>query len=146
MPTSLWRDNLPASARADFARAVESEPSWGPQILSDHITRADQRNSHHHERVESCAAKREPRCIRSSFRRLPASVQRPPRPRTLKRDQHGAQRDEHSARFILHQKMRRLVCVSDENEKRDLERRAKLSRRCDSGSCRQCGQPAGLIL
>jgi|ERR1700716_425518 hypothetical protein len=43
----------------------------------------------------------------------------PRRHRTLKRDEHGA-------RFFLHQEMRRLACVPTKDENRDLESRTDI--------------------
>src|SRR3979411_1896631 len=48
-----------------------------------------------------------------------ASVRRPLRRPTLKRDEQGA-------RFFLHQETRRLACVPTKNENRDLESRANI--------------------
>src|ERR1700716_3252701 len=62
----------------------------------------------------------------------------PRRRRTLKRDEHGA-------RFFLHQEMRRLACVSTKKREPGPRKQERHSRkRYDRRSCRQC--PAGLIL
>jgi hypothetical protein len=67
----------------------------------------------------SCAAKEGAKVFPRFSDVCRGSVRLPRRRRTLKRDEHGA-------RFFLHQEMRRLACVPTKDENRDLESGASI--------------------